>query len=447
MQDAVPITLRRTRPVPMPMYAAASGAVPWSFLLLVAAWLPDFQSASAGQGLAIQLTLLGIYAFALAVFAVARIGSPERISGLGALVVLGVNYLAVGVLSGLARGDSIYPMLRNALGVFVYLTAAWSTAKVMLEAHPARLRQGLAWLCLPYALAAFVIFNTMSGGVDFTRVRYQIIGTSSLAALGLLVTFAMFRLSPVQVVTMVANLAILLVSVTRTFLVVLMAQGLIVLTGLRHVVSKRLFVAGLAIIGLVGTALVFAGDQVARWQARLGGAGGSETVRDQTFFTRLSEWEFMVSSWTGSLGNFLFGSGFAARTQFFEPRELGGREQFMIGFGHNQHLSMLFNGGLLGGMPLLVLMVWFGWLSIRFLRNAARARRRDSHVIFLGAWGATIVIGALVSDFFAASFILRGQALWYGIGTGLLLGAQARFDPANAWLYGAGLPAANKADR
>lgn len=429
------------RTVTLPATVAASGAVPAPYLVLAAAWLPDFQSAAAGQGLAIQLLLLGIYGFALVVFAAGRIGSPERIAGLGALLLLGANYLAVGILSGLARGDSIYPLLRNALGVFVYLSAAWATAKVVMEADPARLRQALAWLCLPYAVAAFVIYSASSGGIDFTRIRYQIIGTSSLAALGLLATFAMFRLSPVQIVTMVANLAILLVSVTRTFLLVLMAQGLVVLTGLRHVVGKRLIATGFAVIALLGAALYFAGDQVARWQARLGGAGGNETVRDQTFLTRLSEWEFMLRSWTGSIGNFLFGAGFAARTQYFETRELGGQEQFMIGFGHNQHLSMLFNGGLLGGLPLLVMMVWMGWLAVRFLRGAARARRPDSQVIFLGAWGATIVIGALVSDAFAASFILRGQALWYGIGTGLLLGAQARFDPANAALYAPRRPA------
>lgn len=436
----------RARPATMPQDRSL-GQVAWPYLILVAAWLPDFRAASEGQGLAIQLVLLGVYGFGLAIFAVNRIGTPERIAGLGALLLLGANYLAVGILSGLARGDSIYLLLRNGLGVFVYLTAAWATAKVMFEAHPARLRQSLAWLCLPYTLAAFIIYNATSGGIDFARIRYQIIGTSSLAALGLLVTFAMFRLSPVQTITMVTNLAILLVSVTRTFLVVLMAQGLVVLAGLRHVVGKRLLAGGLVVIALVGAALYFAGDQVARWQARLGGAGGSEMVRDQTFFTRLSEWEFMLRSWTGSFSNFLFGSGFAARTQYFETRELGGQEQFMIGFGHNQHLSMLFNGGLLGGLPLLLLMIWFGWLAIRFLHGAARSRRRDSHVVFLGAWGATIVIGSLVSDLFAASFILRGQALWYGIGTGLLLGAQARFDPANAWLYGGGRPPVDVAGR
>jgi hypothetical protein len=429
-----------SRERPPLQHVTPTGAVPWAYGVLAGAWALDFQSGGAGQGLAIQLVLLGIYAFGLILFAIARIGSPGHVSGLKPLLWTGVLYLAVGSLSGLAHSDSAYAMLRNALGVFVYLSAAWATAKVALEADQARLRRVLTWLCLPYAVAAFVIYNFTSGGIDFTRIRYQVIGTSSIAALGLLVIYPMFRLSAVQIVTMIANLAILLVSVTRTFLVVLLAEGLVVLTGLRHIVSRRLLFTGTALMALVGAGLYFAGEQITRWQARLGGPGGSEVVRDQTFFTRLSEWQFMFRSWTASLSHLLFGSGFAARTQYFETVELGGSEQYMIGFGHNQHLSMLFNGGLIGGLPLLLVMWWFGFLAIRFLRGAARARRPYSDALFLGAWGATIVLGSLVSDFLAASFILRGQALWYGIGTGLLLGTQARFDPANARLFGAGTP-------
>ncbi|MFM5884204.1 MAG: hypothetical protein ACKOQ3_02525 [Novosphingobium sp.] len=415
--------------------ARAAGGVAWSYVLLAAAWIGDFRSAGEGQALAIQALFLALYLFSLIIFAAARIGGPARITGLGKLIGLGALYLGVGFLSGFVRGDSIYSVLRNGVGVFVYLSAAWATAKIAIEADPAQLRRVLSWLCLPYALAAFAIFNATSGGIDFSRIRYQIIGTSSMAALGLLITFAIFRLSAVQIVTMLANFGVLLVSVTRTFLIVLLAQGAVLLTGLRHIVSRRLMIALTSAVALAAAAVFFAGDQIARWQARLGGSGGNATVRDQTWFTRLSEWQFMLDSWTGSFGNFLFGSGFAARTRYFETRELGGSEQFMIGFGHNQHLSMLFNGGLLGGLPLLLLMLWFGALSVRFLRNAARAGRPDNDVLFLGAWGATIVIGFVVSDLFAASFLLRGEALWYGIGTGLLLGMQARFDPANAHLY------------
>ncbi|MFC0588677.1 hypothetical protein ACFFF7_04565 [Novosphingobium aquiterrae] len=433
------------RPIALPRHAqtgtAAVGGVAWSYILLAAAWMADFRSAGEGQAVAIQAVFLSVYLFALIIFATARIGGPARIEGLNGLIVLGGLYLTVGFLSGFVRSDSFYQLLRNGVGVFVYLSAAWATAKVAIEADPARLRRTLSWLCLPYALAAFVIFNATSGGIDFSRVRYQIIGSSSMAALGLFVTLAIFRLSAVQIFTLIANFGILLVSVTRTFLIVLVAQGAVMLTGLRHIVSRRLMVALTGMIGMAAGAVIFAGDQLARWQARLGGAGGSETVRDQTYFTRLSEWQFMLGSWTSSIKNVLFGSGFAARTRYFETKELGGGEQFMIGFGHNQHISMLFNGGIVGGLPLLLLMLWFGVLAIRFLRNAARAGKPDSDVIFLGAWGATIIIGFLVSDVFAASFILRGEALWYGIGTGLLLGVQARFDPANAHLYAPRRPA------
>lgn len=406
-------------------------------MLLALAWLPDFQSDAAGSGLAIQAVLLAIYLFGFVLFASARIGGRVRIAGLTALASLGACYLAVGTISGLAHNDSIYALLRNALGVIVYLSSSWATAKLAIEADPARLRAFLSAICLPYAVAAYLIYNANSGGIDFERVRYQIIGASSMAALGLAVTFAIFRLSTLQLATILINFAILLLSVTRTFLIVMLAEAAIVLAGLRHFVARRLLAAGFGITAIAGGTLVLASSQIARWQARLGGAGGSDIVRDQTFFTRLSEWQFMYDSWTGTLRSFLFGSGFGAHTQYFETRELGGRAQFMVGFGHNQHLSMLFNGGIVGGLPLLVLMFVFGVQAARFLRNAARARRPESDVLFLGAWGATIVIGVLVSDFFAASFILRGQALWYGIGTGLLLGVQARFDLENAWRYAA----------
>ncbi|MDE2437515.1 MAG: hypothetical protein KGM49_14765 [Sphingomonadales bacterium] len=418
-----------------------------SYWILVCAWMFDYQAAGQGEGLDLQLVLLAIYGFALTVFTVGHIGGRVKVRWLDSMVVLGLLYLTVGTLSGIASRDPIYPLLRNGLGAFVYLSAAYATARVMAETDSTKLRSMLAKVCLPYVVAAFLIYNFNSGGIDYAKVRYQIIGASSMAALGYLVLSTMFRLSPLQMVTLLVNLAVLLISVTRTFLVSLVAEFLIVASGLRHFLSRRLIFAGGLFLAIAVSGFVFAGDQVARWQYRLGGPGGNEMIRDQTLFTRMSEWDFMYRSWTGSPGNFLMGSGFNARTQYFNPTELGGGEEYMIGFGHNQHLSMLFNAGSLGGLPLLALMFWFGWMAIRFLRTAAQTPAARSDAIFLGAWGATIVIGTLISDFFAASFILRGQALWYGIGTGLLLGAQARFDPVNAWFYGSRKPPAPQEQR
>lgn len=413
--------------------AQKTGGVPYSYIMLAGAWLFDFQASSAGQGLAIQAVYLAIYLGGLFLFALPRLGGGARISGLSLLVILGALYLAVGTLSGLSNPDT-YALARNAVGVFVYLSAVWATAKVTTEAEPAKVRAVLAWLCLPYAVMMFLIYNYMAGGIDFARIRYQVIGTSSVASLGLLVTYAAFRLSPVQLATIALNFAILLVSITRTFLVVLAAQGLVMLSGARDLIGRRLFFALSGLVLMMGGAIAFGSDQLLRWQDRLDGQGQLGD-RDQTFATRVSEWEFMFKSWTQSLDNLLFGSGFNAPTQYFEPMELGGRAQMMVGFGHSQHLSMLFNGGLLGGAPLLGLMALFVVWAIRFLRAAPKAHRPDSDIIFLGAWGGTIVIGVFAADFFSASFGMRGQAMWYGIGTGLLLGARARFDPANAGLY------------
>ena len=65
-----------------------------------------------------------------------------------------------------------------------------------------------------------------------------------------------------------------------------------------------------------------------------------------------------------------------------------------------------------------------GCQAFFFLKMATRYRRNDENLIFLGMWGAVIILGMLAFNFFASSFGLRGFALWYGIGTGLLIGAR-----------------------
>ena len=100
------------------------------------------------------------------------------------------------------------------------------------------------------------------------------------------------------------------------------------------------------------------------------------------------------------------------------------RESGSVGFGHNQHLSLLFVGGLMGGAPLLVLQFVQGWWALRLIRPLLRIGRAQPDLAFLGSWGALVVIGTLASNFFSSSFGSRGFSLWYGIGTGLLLGAR-----------------------
>lgn len=402
------------------------------FILLLAAWLFDFQSGGQGAGVDIQAYFAATYIFALVMLLIGDRAGGTRIDGLPALMICGTFYLGVGIASGLVNGQELYPILRNSLNVAIYLSSAFVTARVVVVTEAARLRLILAIFCLLYAAFAYIIFNITAGGIDFERVRYQIVGASAIAALGYVVLTALFKLTKVELAAMAVNGLLVLLSITRTFLLVLAAQATIYVGQARRVFSPRAILAGLVgLAALVGVA-TFGERQLTRWQDRIFGSGGAEYGEYQSVYTRFSEWDYMWRSWTQSADNFLFGSGIAAKTTYYKPTELGAGSEYMVGFGHNQHLSMTFTAGLLGGIPLLVLQFLQGYLAWRFLRQTIRFPRLRNDVVFLGAWGATMVIGTLALNIVSATFTFRGASMWYGIGTGLLLGARALFDPANA---------------
>jgi hypothetical protein len=402
------------------------------YVLLLAAWLFDFQSEGEGQGIAIQAYFAVAYCFALIMLLIGDRAVGRRIQGLTALMTCGAIYLGVGVSSGLFNGQMAYPVLRNSFNVAIYLSAAYVTARVVLTTDPARLRFVLGIFCLLYSGSAYLIFNASAGGIDLERIRFQIVGASAIAALGYFVLAALFKLTKVEIAATALNGVIVLLSVTRTYLVVLVAQAAVYVGQVRRIFSPQLIAAGLlGFVALAGV-LTYGQRQILRWEDRIVGGGGSDFTEYQTVYTRFSEWQFMLNEWTLSPENFLFGSGIAARTTYYIPRELGTGSEFMIGFGHNLHLSMPFTAGVVGGLPLLFLQWFQAFAAWRFLRHAIRTPRLRNDAVFLGAWGATIIIGYLTLNMFSAAFAVRGMSLWFGIGTGLLLGAQALFDPDNA---------------
>ena len=412
--------------------ARIAAPVPKALVLLLAAWLFDFQSEGAGQGIAIQAYFALAYGFAMIMLLIGDREAGMRIQGLPALMTCGALYLLVGITSGLLNGQDGYPILRNSVCVAIYLSAAYVTARVVVSSDPARLRQVLAVFCLLYAISAYVIFNLSAGGVDLEKVRFQIVGASAIAALGYVVLAPLFKLTKIEFLAMAVNGVIVLLSVTRSFLLVVAAQATIFIGQVRRVFSPRLIAIGLLGIAVLLGVLTYGQQQVTRWSDRMLGGGGSDFQEYQTLNTRLSEWSFMLDSMTQSIIHFLFGAGIAARTTYYLPRELGGGTEFMIGFGHNQHLSILFTAGVVGGLPLLLLQWFHAFLGWRFLRQTIRFPSLRSDAVFLGAWGATIILGHNAVNIVASTFTTRGSSLWFGIGTGLLLGAQALFDPANA---------------
>ena len=408
-----------------------SSRLPLAYALMVAAWVLDFQSEGQGQGLTFQAIWLSLYLLGFILFLVSDRQRGLQIRGLPSLLLCGALYLTVAIASGLGYDQPVYPILRNGISVFIYLSGAYATARVVMSHHPAMLRKLLALFCMVYAVTFFLIFEYKSGGINLSTIRFQIIGTSSIAALGYVTLTLLFRLTYVELAAMIVNLLILLIAVTRSFLFSFAAQILPLLLEFRRVLTPRLVLVGLAGAAAFMAVSQFGAGQVVRWEDRLAGRDAKD-VGYQTYYTRLDEWQYMYDDWTSTGPKFMFGAGLAAQTKYHNVRAAGGAEENMIGFGHNQHLSLVFDAGLFGALPLLVLQFLQGALALRFLRRTAMVRGNRSDVLFLGTWGATIVLGNLAANFLGAGFALRGSALWYGIGTGLLLGAQAHFDPRNS---------------
>lgn len=406
----------------------------FSYVCMVASWMFDFQSEGAGQGLNVQIFFLIAYVSCFLVFLVLD-GSPNRtpprLLPFGAVVFV---FLGVSTTSGVLHGQDLYLIFRHVASLLIYLTGAYATARMVVAYSASSLRRALGRLCLCFAVSSVLIALFFGEGIDVETVRYEIQGTSSVAALGLVALALVFNVSGLELAAGLGAANVIFLTVTRVYLIVIGMQSLVLLSIFaRRTILRtglRLLMVGVVLAGLFMT---LSERSLERWDERLFVSqrfGG----RDPTFITRYVEWEYMWDELTASSVNLLFGSGLAAETSWWLPGDLGGgpADTGSIGFGHNQHLSLLFTGGLIGGGPLLVFQFLLGWLGIRFLRKVSRQPGEPDDVLFLGAWGATIILGALAGDCLVSTFGSRGFSLWYGIGTGLLLGARECSGPPPA---------------
>lgn len=137
----------------------------------------------------------------------------------------------------------------------------------------------------------------------------------------------------------------------------------------------------------------------------------------------------MMESFSTSVQSVLFGNGLAAETSLIGrdalaagilvgQREIHGHS---IGYGHENHVSVVFVAGLLGGGALLFVQWMNGVQAIRLIRRlSADGAAYGDDATRIGAWGAVIVIGMITAGFFGGTLGDRATCLWYGIGTGML---------------------------
>jgi hypothetical protein len=150
---------------------------------------------------------------------------------------------------------------------------------------------------------------------------------------------------------------------------------------------------------------------------------------DPTALTRIAETDYMLQAFSASESSVLFGNGLAAYAW------TAGRDAIIIGevmgfwnvnfadigIGHENHVSILFVAGILGGGGLLLVQLLNVAQSIALIRKLTdRSITYGDDFVRIGVWGAVMVIGVFAVGFLSGTINDRPMCLWYGIGTGML---------------------------
>jgi hypothetical protein len=403
------------------------------FILSMAPLAFDYRSEGAGSAAAFQGTLLALY-LVFSVLFLFQSNKPTRTQG--SLISAGIVawFCSMGFIVGFIRGQPFYTIFTNSIPVLLFAFSSYFTYRAVNEAHNiGLLLKLLKWLC-GFFLIARVLTVAVTSGIDLSTIRYEILGASINAGLGLVALRMLFPATAIDLTVILLSLGLVLLSVTRTQLVVTAAQFLVYLRMLSIVLTRKTIIR----VALISCLLVMtvAADQLLetgltdRWVGRL--FVSSEQGVDPTLLTREAEVEFMQDAFLQGPTEFLFGNGIAAETSLIGAAAdaaaqivgEGSVDIHMSGFGHQFYWSILFVGGLLGGLPMLILLFWQAIDAISFLPLCRRAKNAQKDVVQLGTWGATIVLGMVAYGFLASPMTDRPTSLWYGIGVGLLAGAK-----------------------
>lgn len=405
------------------------------FCLAIMPWSFDFKSKVSGQGILLQgsIALVSLIGFFLV------LSSRAKISGKRAFSILFLACLLFGIdglLVGLFRGQSTYELFVHVAPLILFCVSARATQVLLSSYRSTATFLLILKLCCILCMVVTVLLVFQNGDTDISTVRYEILGASVVAASAFLVVSLSTRFAFLDFVNALTVITVILISVTRTNLIVFVLQICSIATGIRGLLMARsvsiVIFAYFVAAGFIAMQIVNV-DIANRWQDRLFQSeqhGGD----DPTYLIRVGESKFMWEQILKDEASIFFGNGFASRTaisriEFELVSKIVGRksaELESVGYGHNNHLSQLFIGGFVGGLPLLLLLGFDCFRSIGFIRASRltlkdlNAKTESGQVFLIACWAMCTIIGNFGYGMFAGTFDSRGVSIWYGIATGAM---------------------------
>jgi hypothetical protein len=410
------------------------------YVFAIATYGFDYKASVSGAGAAMQTLLLLIFivCFIRIVSAGARRGIG--VGPLWVLLLMAALFMIDSATVGLINDQALFRVLANLIPFSLYIGASvltYVTLSIVKDHRPAFLN-GLRLACIASAVFHVVVLVMTRGAIDLSTSRYEVLSGAVVPSLGILPVGLAQPLSMLDIFVVLLNLALAVVSVTRTLVISLAVQVAALFVARPGIIARASVLKGVGVTSLVIIAIV-AGDFAAgtgltsRWTERL--FLSQKLGSDPSGLSRIAETQFMWQHFVSSPQTVVFGNGIAAVTSM-EGRAAARNEMLIgdqkrtgalhsSGIGHENYVGILYVAGLLGGGGLLTIQFMNALQSLLVIRELQRRpspyRAADVH---LGIWGGVIVMGMLTLCFLGPVFADRDECLWLGIGTGMLYWAR-----------------------
>jgi hypothetical protein len=414
-----------------------SNAFLFHYLLAIFLCGLDYKASASGDGFFVQAPIWGFFFLSFFILSIQLIQAKSRIREMYGFLLICVSFLVFSSIVGFWWEQDPWTIFTNGISFSVYVTAAVSTL-IVLKLCPDRtaMLSSMKTVCLAFMIFHFLMVYITGGGINFATSRYSYLSGATVPASAILSISAVLYFGKKELLIALTNVAIILISVTRTQLVVIAGQiaslffAFPALILRPAVVIKGVFVT-LIVFTVIAVDLGSGINLTERWISRI--FAHNAYGIDPTALTRIAESNYMYDRFTSSFETLMIGNGLAAETELtgasasLAAKIVGSGSVTSVhsaGFGHNNHMSVIFVGGLLLGGPLLLLNFINGFQSLVIIRELFKHHGSDGALPYFGIWGALIVLGMLAEGFLSGTFSDRASCLWYGIGTGMLYWAR-----------------------
>lgn len=414
----------------------AAKIVEFFYILSLLALSFDFKDLDQ-QGSKVQVLFYVAFLILSATTILYALSIQDRIRIPFILIAFGILFVLVGILTGLFNQQRTYDVFSLSTPTSIYVITAVSTSITFSIGNTERLLRKLKIICIIYLSVHFILEVFMRGGLDLSVSRYEFLSGAYIAALGVFALGFGVRFRILESVISFAVLFLVVISITRTVIPIFLVQMFFVYFSIPKVISiSKLRVAVLLILMPIGLFAIDVGAGLGltdRWVGRL--TVSQRAGADPSGLSRLAETRYMIEQFASSTETILFGNGIAAQTALSGPEARQLSQIFGSwsatghgkGFGHNNHLSLLFVSGIVGGAPLLLLQFGHGVQSALVgLRLRRRKTLDDKSLQYAAIWGGLIISATLIYGFLAPTFVHRDVCLWYGVGTGLVSWAKSK---------------------